>query len=249
MIKLNKNRNIGSVIYVVEGAKTEQYIIKRIFNEILQYDLVSISNKGDIKVFKSNNSKYSKVIVITSKHPQIASLEKYEEYFDALYKKLAIEQEIEIENSAVYYIFDRDRNSNPTAVINRIINKYSNAYDNGNEMNGLFLLSYPSIEAFYLNSYFSMKSFSNAKDAKRYVRKYHYDVIDEKRLKNSSKYLLNTLKTKFNVDFQMKMLDDFKEINELIFNKEEKQYLGIGKYVTLSCISFSLIDLGIIEIR
>ena len=31
MIRLNKNKNIGSVIYIVEGEKTEQYIIKRIF--------------------------------------------------------------------------------------------------------------------------------------------------------------------------------------------------------------------------
>lgn len=248
MIRLNKECNIGSVIYIVEGIKTEQYLLKRIFNEILEYELISVSNTNEIKKYRSNKNPYSRVTIITSKHPQIISLEKCEEYFENLYNKLAIDYGLDVENSAIYYIFDRDRNSNPPYVIKRMINKYSNAYDNLNEMNGIILLSYPSIEAYYLNAYYSKRNFSNAKDAKRYVRKMHYDVFGEKKIKNSTKYMLETLNKKFNIDFEMDMLNDFKKINELIFNKEESYFLNKKEYITLSSLSFSLLDLGIIEI-
>lgn len=248
MIRLNKNKNIGSVIYIVEGEKTEQYIIKRIFNELLEYELIQVNNTNGIKRFRSKTNKYSRITIITSKHPQIVSLEKYDDYFDNIYQKLAIEYGLDVENSAIYYIFDRDRQSNPVSVIKRLINKYYNAYDNNNEMNGVLLLSYPSIEAYYLNGYNSKQEFGVAKDAKRYIRRLHYDVIDQKVLKNSCRNMINTLSKKINFRYNNDVLDDFKEINELIFDKEESYYLSKNKYITLSSLSFSLLDLGVIEI-
>lgn len=248
MIRLNKNKNIGSVIYIVEGVKTEQYIIKRIFNELLDYDLIQVSSKNNVKKFKSSKNKYSRVTVITSKHPQIVALEKYEEYFELIYQKLAIEYGLDVENSAVYYIFDRDRQSNPSYIIKKMIKKYSNAYDNNNEMNGIILLSYPSIEAYYLNGSSSKKNFGMAKDAKRYVRKLHYDVINEKMIKHSCRNMLDVLLKKFEISFNIDMLENFKTINELIFDKEELYYYKRKEYITFSSLSFSLLDLGVLEI-
>jgi len=249
MIRLNKNKNIGSVIYIVEGAKTEQYIIKRIFNELLGYDLIQVSTNSNIKRFRSKSNKYSRITVITSKHPQIVSLEKYEDYFDVLYQKLAIDYGLDVENSAIYYIFDRDRQSNPIGVIKNMINKYSNAYDNGNEMNGILLLSYPSVESYYLNGYHRNINFQYAKDAKRYIRKYHYDIIDEKIIKNSCKRMIEILLKNFNIRFNIDMVEDFKITNEDILNFEENYYFSNKEYITLSSLSISLLDLGILEIR
>lgn len=248
MIRLNKNKNIGSVIYIVEGEKTEQYIIKRIFNELLDYDLIKVNSADGIKRYRSISNKYSRITVITSKHPQIISLEKYEEFFDNIYKKLAIEYDIDVENSAIYYIFDRDRLSNPQNVIQRLIKKYYNAYDNENEMNGVLLLSYPAIEAYYLNGHNSKRCFGVAKDAKIYVKRLKYNYIDNKTIKIACKNMINILYNKFDYKYNIDTLNDFKEVNKLIFDKEEDHYFRNSQYITLSSLSFSLLDLGVLEI-
>lgn len=248
MIRLNKNKNIGSVIYIVEGEKTEQYIIKKIFNEILDYDLIKVNSSDGIRRYRSNSNKYSRITVITSKYPQIISLEKYEEFFDNIYRKLAIEYNLDVENSAIYYIFDRDRLSNPQNVIQRLIKKYYNAYDNEDEMNGVLLLSYPAVEAYYLNGHNSKRYFGIAKDAKRYVKRLNYDYIDDKTIKIACRNMISILSNKFNYKYNINLLDDFKEVNQLIFNKEEDYYFKNNQYITLSSLSFSLLDLGILEI-
>ncbi len=248
MIRLNKNKNIGNVIYVVEGAKEEQYILKRIFNELLDYELLSVSNKGEIRKFRNRMNKYSKITIITSKHPQIVSLERCEDYFANLYIRLAKEENIDVENSAIYYIFDRDNKSNPKEVINRLISKFKNPYDNNNEMNGVLLLSYPAIEAFYLNSYYNKKNFNNAKEMKRYVRHYHLNAINEDGIKKATEFLLDFLYKRLDIKFDLSLLEDYKNINELIFKKEENYFINRKVYLTLSTLVLSLIDLGVIEV-
>ena len=44
-IKINKNKSIGSVIYIVEGKVTEQNLIKKIFNQLLDYELYQINGQ------------------------------------------------------------------------------------------------------------------------------------------------------------------------------------------------------------
>ena len=44
-IKINKNKSIGSVIYIVEGKVTEQNLIKNIFNQLLDYELYQINGQ------------------------------------------------------------------------------------------------------------------------------------------------------------------------------------------------------------
>lgn len=51
-IKLNRDKSIGKVLFIVEGSKTEPYIIHRIFVKELGYQLET--NLRDKKLYRSN---------------------------------------------------------------------------------------------------------------------------------------------------------------------------------------------------
>ena len=71
-IKINKNKSIGKVIYIVEGDVTEPAIIKTIFNKLLNYEVNTYKKHDDsYSILNSKTNKYSKVYVIPSKNPQI----------------------------------------------------------------------------------------------------------------------------------------------------------------------------------
>ena len=92
-IKINKNKSIGSVIYIVEGKVTEQNLIKKIFNQLLDYELYQINGQEKLLRLKSKTNKFSKVAVITSKKPQISTLIKQEDFFDNIYHYLSLSVE------------------------------------------------------------------------------------------------------------------------------------------------------------
>lgn len=77
---INKDKRIGSVIFVVEGRKTEPRIIKNIFNKVLGYDIYQQTQ--DKQIIKIGNSKdpYSKVAIIVSDKPQISRVTSFNDY-------------------------------------------------------------------------------------------------------------------------------------------------------------------------
>ena len=53
-VSLNKNRSIGKVLFIVEGAWTEAYVLRRIFTSIFDYQFETILRQ---KGYKKYNSK------------------------------------------------------------------------------------------------------------------------------------------------------------------------------------------------
>ena len=247
-IKINKNKSIGSVIYIVEGKVTEQNLIKNIFNQLLDYELYQINGKEKLLRLKSKTNKFSKVAVITSKKPQISTLIKQEDFFDNIYHYLSI-HDFDVENSAIYYIFDRDRGSNDFETIKKYLQIYKNSRDNDDgNMNGLFLLGYPSIEAFYLNINKVEKYLKDGKTAKKATRKQISKQLNKQDLINNSSNFLKILNKKLKVNFTLNDLDNMERINIDILNKEEQLYYLKEKNLVLAQLTISLLDLGIIEI-
>lgn len=248
-ITINKNKNIGKVIYVVEGDVTEPSIIKTIFNKLLNYEVNTYKKHDDsYSILNSKTNKYSKVYVIPSKNPQINQIEKSQDYF---YNILNNKFEISSENSAIYYIFDRDRNNNRPTTIKNHIAKYCNSRDNDTEMNGLFLLSYPCIEACYLNALNDKNEFSCGQNIKDYVNENEIDFSVFQKdylLIDFAKTVIDNINKIYSDNFKIEDLDDFKKINLEIFDYEEKCFNKRKVYITLSLLIISLIDLGIIEI-
>ena len=116
-------------------------------------------------------------------------------------------------------------------------------------MNGLFLLSYPSIEAFLCNSNQDEKCLSNGIEAKEYTSKFKIENISLNSLNISSEEFLKIYENICLKEFQIDLLDNFQEDNIKIFNYEEKMFNKKNTYKTLSLLILSLIDLGIIELE
>ena len=122
---INPHKRIGSVIYVVEGEKTEPELIRHIYQNILGYNTLTIKD-GEIMSLNKSDDKYSFVYVITAKHPQISLLEEKSslEYMSYIYRLLTHNYNLDVENNALYFIFDRDRQSNSKKFIK---DKYTSA--------------------------------------------------------------------------------------------------------------------------
>ena len=247
-IKINKEKSIGSVIYIVEGEKTEPAILKHIFSKIFGYSVVS-AIKNNYFSLESDKNKYSRVYIVVAEYPQINKLEESKDFFDNIYLNLTSNYNLDLENSAIFYIFDRDRKCNRPTNIKNNLKKYHNSRDNGNEMNGLFLLSYPSIEAFLCNLNQDEKCLSNGIEAKEYTSKFKIENISLNSLNISSEEFLKIYEKICLKEFQIDLLDNFQEDNIKIFNYEEKMFNKKNTYKTLSLLILSLIDLGIIELE
>lgn len=169
---------------------------------------------------------------------------------DKVYTKFSNELNVDLTNSFVYYIFDRDRGDNRVKPFEEAINKLHNSLDNGYEANGLFLPSYPCVEAFLLNSNKDTSSYNSGKDIKEYVleKMYNIDNLTSGDLITAVNEVIRIINNLINKPFSVDYLDNFADINLTIFKSEEKNYQKNKVYYTLSLIVLSLIDLGIIEI-
>ena len=153
-------------------------------------------------------------------------------------------------DSAIYFIFDRDRENNKKEILEDAIAKLTNSRDNPDfEMNGLLLLSYPCVEALYLNVNNDDKKFGNGKSIKTYsgIKKYRKELTMPNILSAANK-MLNII-NQLNIDFSIDDLDEFSTKNQEILSQEEKIYNKEKVYTSLSLISIALIDLGILSLK
>ena len=213
-VKINTDKKIGKVIYVVEGDVDEVKIITKIYNELFGYSVVSYNKKNNyLTMLKSDKDKYSRVYIIPSEHSSISSLEDSKEYLDNIYHKLAIDFELDVENSAIYYIFDRDRDSNRPGKILSLMDKLKNSRENDDcEMNGLLLLSYPCIEAIYCNCKNDNVRLSNGSNAKSYVCEYIKQPFEKQMIESGSSILITKINKILNTNqFDIGIIDSFAE--------------------------------------
>lgn len=246
-LKINSNKNIGSVIYVVEGDADEVSIIKRIFSGVFKYTVVKYDKtKNSYKLIKSEN-KYSKVFIVPAKQSAIVKLDKSNDYFDEIYSRLSLDYELDLENSAIYYLFDRDRESNNLKQILPLMDKYGNSRDNGFEMNGLLLLSYPCIQSFYTNCKNDDVYLTDGKQVKMYTSSMASKPILLSHLKSGANLLLSIIKDELNICIKELKVDSFSKQNKELLFYEEDLYKEKHKYRALSTLFISLVDLGILE--
>ena len=241
MIKINKDKIIGNVIFVVEGKVTESKLLEEIFINLLEYDEVYFaSDDNSIKKFKHHSLKSNKVLIVTHDYPQISHLN---ENIEKVLSKL-IKNEIDYEDMAIYFIYDRDRSSNTTTQVDKAIRKFKNSRDNGIDVNGVLLLNYPCIEAIYYNQNSDKKRFKSGTDIKDDLETTKYKISDLKTLSEICSLIIKEL-TGIKIDASY--LDDASKLNLSIYEAEEKNYLEEETYVTLSLLFLAFIDLGIIE--
>ena len=66
-LKINKEKNIGTIVVVVEGEEDEFRLLKHIFTEILEYNYISIKRNKIIQhEFISKNNKNTVIVANTN---------------------------------------------------------------------------------------------------------------------------------------------------------------------------------------
>ena len=254
--KFNKDKNIGSVLYIVEGERREINLLGYIFKEILKYDeVIGIDRMGNERMkYISKKNKNSKVFIINSEQSNIQSIANTE-FRDQQVKKLKqYDDEFNYENIPIYYIFDCDRENDRIAIEN-VINTYINAREPSEEnkydsIGGMILLSYPAIESFIISNFekdmykFHERFNFNEKTLKQYIgdNKYDNHKMSIDTLSNAFLELVSSLE---NINANKINLDNMKDFNTTLFNYEQL----VNNQYMISLLLISFVDLGIIEIE
>lgn len=253
-ISLNKDKSIGKVLYIVEGSKTEKYLLWKIFAKVFDYQVETILRSKPYQIFNKKENPNSKVFVINAEESNIKNIQKDDEFLNNLYRLLIEDYEFDIDNAAIYYLFDRDAESNTDSeFIRGLLEHLTNSRENENNFRqGLLLLSYPSIESFTLSCFdkdcFSVK-IKTGNDLKKYLEdeKINQSRINDQALTLSTEVLTNAL-VSINSG-EMFDIDNFKECNIKVFDFEEEIYSSEELHNCLSLLCISLLDLGLVEIE
>lgn len=252
-IRLNKRKSIGKVLYIVEGSKTEPNILYSIFVKIFDYQFERILRDKGYHKYNSKENPYSQVFVINAEESNIKNIAKDNLFLDNLFAELIENYDFDVDNAAIYYIFDRDNQSNTdTKFIESMLSVLANSRDNsGYDRQGLLLLSYPAIESFILSCFQQdsfQKKFNTGNSLKQYLYqcKTDYKKITEDILVQAVQELCYALKM---LDIGELDIDDFSKQNREIYQYEECSYDKEGLYQALSLLCISLLDLGLIEIE
>ena len=252
MISINKNKSIGKVLYIVEGVKTEPYLLDHIFGEIFDYQVETALRGRNYRKYRSKDNPLSRVFVINTEQSNTKYINDPNDYLDNLFVELITKHQFDVDNSAIYYLFDRDDHSNNNpSLIEELIKKLINARSNpGFDRQGMLLLSYPSVESFTLSNFVVNsinQSFDTGKELKRYLNtnKINQKSINEESLQFAVSELIRSLQIINNCKYN---LDDFSQCNKDVFDFEEDYKKNSNVYKALSLLTISLLDLGLIEI-
>lgn len=264
-VALKKDKSIGNVLFIVEGEKTEFLILRKIFNEIFGYHYEEVTRKGKkLKKYQSKEHKNSSVFVINTEDSTIKSICNKKQYLDDMFELLIDDYKFDVDNSFIYFIFDRDRDpKNETdqhrQYIKDLIKSLTNALETDEsrdeefrfDRQGLLILSYPCAESFIASNFIPDTytiSHRIGKELKRDLgeQKIQHSQINEETLKISTVEMLKYMKIIHNKYLN---IDEFKDLNLEIFETQDKFYEENKSYRLLSLIPIILIDLGLITIE
>lgn len=152
--KIDKSRNIGNVIFVVEGGRpetggTELRLLKKIFADILGYEVQELRRGCDEFIGHGVNQQYH---VFALNLPKNQLTQMTDEALDVLYARISREFGIKPEDCPIFYLYDRDYLSyKRNELRGKYVKKYTDPYSNENGDIGQLLLSYPAIESYLLS--------------------------------------------------------------------------------------------------
>lgn len=137
-MKLNKNKSIGRVLFIVEGSRTEFSILRRIFCNILGYSYIE-KRRNRPTYFVSIQDRFSQIAVVNTRESNIRDISENEKYLDDVFDVLREQYKFPIDQSAIYYLFDRDPKSNTDpALIEKYILSLATVYK-GNIIKNLIM--------------------------------------------------------------------------------------------------------------
>ena len=250
-MRLNKDKHIGRVLFIVEGSRTEFSILRQIFCNLLGYSYVE-KRRNRLTYFASTNDRFSKVGVINTQESNIRDISENEAYLDEVFDILREQYRFPVDQSAIYYLFDRDPKSNTaSALIEKYILSLTNPYDNDDYKAGQLLLSYPSIESYIISNFreiTNVPQFLLGKDVKAYIggnTDIQINRISEETLIKAANEFLRYLSSE-QIAFDV---DEFSEASHAVFTKQEAEYLSGQGFRLFSMLTLAFLQMGIIELE
>lgn len=251
----NNDKRIGRVLFIIEGIKDEMYILQKIFTTIFNYQYEKLDRLDRYKPYNLGENPLSSIFVINTRESNIKDIKDANGYLDELFEKLINDYKFPVDKATIFYIFDRDNKSNTdTKIFEELINclKNSREPDDDTYMQGLLLLSYPSIESFTASNYLC-NTFDIEKDTEDELKVYlhSYPKYTNQRInKDTIELAVNELCNAISkIGIQEYDLDDFSNTNMKIFRYEENNYQTNKRYNLLSLLYISLLDLQLIEVK
>lgn len=253
--KLNINKNIGKVLYIVEGEKREINLLSMIFRNILKYKEIITRSRNGKESFSYINTQNenSKIAIINSESSNISSINNIE-FIDSQVQNIKLyDLDFNYEDAAIFYIFDCDGIQDEKKFM-AMLKKFTNSREPNEEnkfdsIGGMLLLSYPAIESFVISNFeedmykFNERFDFDSQRLKQYINDNKYD--DSKlSIKTLNNAFIEMIKSLNNININKINLDNVADFNSKVFDFEilnKKQYM-------LSLLLISFVDLGIIEI-
>lgn len=247
-MKINKDKHIGRVLFIVEGSRYEFVLLKRIFCNILGFSYIEKRrNKADYYV--RENDPHSKIAVINTQESNIKDITDNETYLENIYATLIEDYKFPVDEAAIYYLFDRDPESNTDVTrIKDYIGELKNPYENENFKAGQLLLSYPSLESYTVSCFRDKSSsitFKLGSELKTFIGEnvvIQLNKLDEEKIEHAASEFLKFLEA----EGLMFDIDDFSGTSCMVFEKEE-EYFKAGGFRLFSMLTLAFMQLGIIE--
>ncbi|MBQ6863991.1 MAG: hypothetical protein IJO14_07115 [Clostridia bacterium] len=249
--KIDKARNIGNVIFVVEGGRkdggTELRLLKKIFSDILEYEVREL-RRGCEEFIGYGSNPYSRVFALNLPKNQLTQLT--DDSLDALFRRLKLEFNIKPEDCPVFFLYDRDFLSyKPNELRGGYVKKYTDPYGDEKGNQGQLLLSYPAVESYLLSCIqddVHLQSYFLGRDIKPELAKLDFNAEHV----NTQEHLLHAV-TEMDKGLHSFGLDTY-DPDHLApvllgaYDAQQNKYKTDGAFSLLSLISMALLELGII---
>ncbi len=251
-MRLNKNKHIGRVLFIVEGSKTEFSLLRRIFCNLLGYSYLE-KRRNKPTYFVSTQDRFSQVAVINTRESNIRDISENETYLNDVFDVLREQYQFPVDQSAIYYLFDRDPESNKdSALIEKYILSLTNPYDNADGYKaGQLLLSYPSIESYIVSNFrprVNELRFHLGNELKPFIGEntdIQMNKISEETLVSAAHEFSHYLDTE-QIAFD---IDDFAPASKVVFTKQETEYLSGTGFRLFSMLTLAFLQMGILTIE
>lgn len=249
-MRINQDQSVGRVLFIVEGSRYEFNLLKRIFVNIFHYEYIQNRRNG-MDRYISGKDRFSRVAVINTRESNIRDISENTEYLDDIFRLLLEKYDYPVDQSAVYYVFDRDPASNTRPdLIRSYIDMLKDPYENEEFNNaGLLLLSYPSIESFTISCFQDTDPLrvNYGKDVKTYISRnpaIQLNNIDGAALEHAASYFIRFLR-----DCTQEIdIDHFSPVSRKIFDDQEIEYMAGRGFRLFSMLALAFLQLGIIEL-
>lgn len=250
--RIDKSKMIGNVIFVVEGGRpdtggTELRLLKRIFADILEYEVQELRRGHDEFIAHGHNPHFH-VFALNLPKNQLTQLT--DDATNAVYRRVSEEFHLKPEDCPIFFLYDRDYLSyKANELRGPYVRRYTDPYgdDHGNQ--GQLLLSYPAVESYVLSCFQTNvyeQSFFLGKDLKSELAKASLseeDISNEDHLIHAATEMDAGLEA---FGLGQYDLDGLAPTLLEVYDCQQEKFGKDGSFSLLSLISMALLELGIL---